>query len=312
MKKVIAVEPYKKKEDLIFQQSVFEAWSDLGGRVIYTMYPPRFLHFYISRFDYIHFNKNKREARLKFMGGGCPEIKAFPDNLKYEIIPMFWDCWPNVFEKVCSFLQRNKVKTAIFTSSMTAELIKKKFPKMNVLFVTEGIDISLYNEGELLKNRKIDLIEFGRSNKKIVNSEYLDTRLKHLDSKNGERLFPDFEEFSKALSNSKVTITLPRCDTHPEVAGNIETLTQRYWECMLSRIIMLGRAPFELIDLIGYNPVININLGNADEQVLEILNSIDKYQDLVNRNRAMALKMASWKLRVREIMSFLISNGYEI
>ena len=56
MKKVIAVEPYKKKEDLIFQQSVFEAWSDLGGRVIYTMYPPRFLHFYISRFDYIHFN----------------------------------------------------------------------------------------------------------------------------------------------------------------------------------------------------------------------------------------------------------------
>ena len=51
----------------------------------------------------------------------------------------------------------------------------------------------------------------------------------------------------------------------PELAGDIETLTQRYWECMLSRIVMLGHAPQELIDLIGYNPVIEIDKEHVKE-----------------------------------------------
>ena len=47
--------------------------------------------------------------------------------------------------------------------------------------------------------------------------------------------------------------------TQPEVAGDIETLTQRYWECMFSRMVMVGHAPQELIDFIGYNPVIELS-----------------------------------------------------
>ena len=37
------------------------------------------------------------------------------------------------------------------------------------------------------------------------------------------------------------------------------TLTQRYWECMFSRMVMVGHAPQEFIDFIGYNPVIELN-----------------------------------------------------
>ena len=59
------------------------------------------------------------------------------------------------------------------------------------------------------------------------------------------------------------------------MAGKIETLTQRYWECMLSRCLIVGRAPFELINLIGYNPVIEVEWGNESEQLLRILNNIE-------------------------------------
>lgn len=37
------------------------------------------------------------------------------------------------------------------------------------------------------------------------------------------------------------------------------TLTQRYCECMFSRMVMEGHAPQELIDFIGYNPVIELS-----------------------------------------------------
>lgn len=37
----------------------------------------------------------------------------------------------------------------------------------------------------------------------------------------------------------------------PEIAGDIETLTQRYWECMFSRMVMVGHAPQELLTLSG-------------------------------------------------------------
>ena len=53
-------------------------------------------------------------------------------------------------------------------------------------------------------------------------------------------------------------------------AGDIETLTQRYWENMLSRIIMVGHAPKELVDLIGYNPIIEIDKENDKEQIIDI------------------------------------------
>ena len=59
------------------------------------------------------------------------------------------------------------------------------------------------------------------------------------------------------MSKIKIVVSFPQNITNPKKAGDIETLTQRYWESMLSRNIIVGQAPEELIELIGYNPVIN-------------------------------------------------------
>lgn len=92
--------------------------------------------------------------------------------------------------------------------------------------------------------------------------------------------------------------------------GHIETLTQRYWEAMLSRCLMVGRAPQELIRLIGYNPVIEVDWDNAREQLSNILDHIDNFQELVDKNFEYAKKYASWDHRMVMIKKILNDNGY--
>ena len=120
------------------------------------------------------------------------------------------------------------------------------------------------------------------------------------------------EQLYRAMGDAKVTITLPRSMTQPEIAGDIETLTQRYWECMLSRMVMLGHAPKELVDLIGYNPVVELDTVHTAEQVQEILAHIEDYQPLVDKNRKTALKMGDWSVRMQEVMKWLKGCGYEV
>jgi hypothetical protein len=111
-----------------------------------------------------------------------------------------------------------------------------------------------------------------------------------------------------------MTVIFPRSITQPEMAQGIETLTQRYWECMLSRILMVGHAPKELTDLVGYNPVIELDMEHDLEQIESILDDIANpvYQELVDRNRETALRMGSWDIRMKQVMEWLRELGYEV
>ena len=74
---------------------------------------------------------------------------------------------------------------------------------------------------------------------------------------------------------------------------------------MLSGCIMIGRAPKELIDLIGYNPVIEVEWHRAQQQLYDILDSVDKYQNLVNHNYEIAKRYASWGERISQIVQVI-------
>jgi hypothetical protein len=236
---------------------------------------------------------------------------TFPDYALYEVIPFVWDCWPCYEEKMCKWLERHDVRTAIFTSAQTAERMRERFPQMNIMWCAEAVDASLYKEGKTLVERGIDLLEFGRSNEKVFNVALPET-IKHVCTKVNEEFIYTNEQLYDAMGDAKVTITLPRSMTQPEIAGDIETLTQRYWECMLSRMVMLGHAPKELVELIGYNPVIELDTINAIDQLKDILTHIEDYQSLVDKNRETAIRMGDWTVRMREIMKWLKDCGYEI
>ena len=116
----------------------------------------------------------------------------------------------------------------------------------------------------------------------------------------------------EAMENTKITIALPRSVIQAEVAGDIETLTQRYWESMLSRMVMVGHAPKELVDLVGYNPVIELEKKNPIGQIEDILAHIEDYQPLVDRNRDTALQIGDWTLRMKKVIEWLDSCEYKV
>lgn len=309
MKTVKAVAPYS--HGINFKMQTCDAWTKAGGQTMRSHYPWRIFHRFAFDCEFPTIRKSKYIAQLRFVEPVSINFDTFPDYACHEIIPFIWDCWPRYFEKTCKWFKRHDVRTAIFTSSQTAERMRERFPEMNILWCPEGIDTSLYSEGKELKNREIDILEFGRSNRKVFKAE-LPSSIKHVCTmQDGKYIFTN-EELRQSMGDAKVTITLPRSITQPEVAGDIETLTQRYWECMLTRMVMVGHAPKELVDFIGYNPVIEIDTENPNGQINDILQHLADYRDLTNKNREVALQKGDWTARMQGVMDFLKENGYRI
>ena len=87
------------------------------------------------------------------------------------------------------------------------------------------------------------------------------------------------------------------------MGGDIETLTQRYWECMFSRMVMVGHAPQELVDFIGYNPIIELRDDiSAEALIRDVLEHVEDYQALVDKNRETAARNGSWNMRMKWLM----------
>ena len=205
----------------------------------------------------------------------------------------------------------HRVKTAFFTSSQTAEKMKELCPALHICYLPEAIETNLYKAGKNLNDRKYDYLEFGRCCN-YVDTKSLSENVRVLSSRNENGALATRQLLIDALADSKITICLPRSVNQPEIAEGIETLTQRYWECMLSRVIIVGKAPQELVDLIGYNPVVELDKEHFAEQVADIIGHLEDYQDLVDKNREMALKHGDWKLRVEEMKGKLVEFGYEL
>lgn len=318
MKTVKAVKPYVQEGGINFKQKPWETFTSMirdKGMVVsdyssdYQL--PRLLHWFAYHIHLPRLFKNENEARLRFCQPYSLWFDTFPDYATYEVIPMLWDCWPEYWNHIYDWFDKCKPKSAIFTSSQVAEVIRLKYPQMNILTVTEGIDVDSYKKGKLLQDREIDFLQYGRHIDHIVN--YDRTGINYVDGKKGvnDLVFTQ-DELYNAIANAKVVAAFPMSITMAWRAQGIETLTQRYWECMLSRCVMIGHAPKELTDLLGYNPVIELDQSNPDKQLRDVLDNIENYQTLVDKNREMALKYGDWRYSMIKVRDFLINCGYQI
>lgn len=308
---VKAVAPYVHPDAFNFKMQPYDAWIKVGGQTMPSHYPWRMFHYLAYKYEMPSLLKRSKTAQLRFVQPISISFDTFPGYLNHEIIPLVWDCWPCFFDKMCSWLKKHQVRTAIFTSSQTVELMQQRFPKMNILTITEGIDTNNWDEGQELKERLIGLYEIGSVKRGVFRKKHPE-EYKQLFNKPKEWGFRTQEDYKCLLQNARMTVIFPRSITEPETAQGIETLTQRYWECMLSRILMVGHAPKELTDLIGYNPVIELDMEHDLEQINELLAHIGDYQPLVDRNREKALAMGAWDIRMEQIMEWLKGLGYEV
>lgn len=276
--------------------------------MLYTIFTPK--------------NNSRQKALIVTANGGTINDNVFPYLWGYEIIPVLWDVWPTLWEPMFKSLRLHNCKLVFVTSHQVARKIEEVLG-IKAIWIPEGIDASLYKKGNELIDRPKDILELGRrffkyhqylqnlSDDGFINltaSPVLPTG--RIDTNN--LLYKNDNEMAEDIANHKLFVCFPNSDTQPDKAQGIETLTQRYWEGMLSRCVLVGRAPQELIDLIGYNPVVDINWSNPEQQILDILGHIDEYQSLVDKNQESAIKFSSWQNRISMIKNEILKLGYNI
>lgn len=263
---------------------------------------------------------NRKEALLVAANGMSIKDNSFPYYGSFEIIPVLWDVWPYTWKRMYNSLRLLDVHVVFVTSRQVVDMINKE-TSIHAYWLPEGIRPSLYQNIHTLANRQYDVFEMGRRYAKyhaVVNLLCKEQKIKvvspcnlndngTLDDKNVA--YTD-EELHALMSETRIMVCFPQCDTNPYRAGEIETLTLRYWEAMLSGCIMVGRAPIELVDLIGYNPVIEVDWKRPQEQLYEILSCISKYQALSNRNYEVAKEYAPWTGRISMLIRSLLREGY--
>jgi hypothetical protein len=77
---------------------------------------------------------------------------------------------------------------------------------------------------------------------------------------------------------------------------------------MASKCLIVGHAPQELIDLFGYNPLIEVQEGQEFEQLEWLLHNLTSFSGLVERNYARLLEVGTWKSRVETILDVLCAH----
>lgn len=235
--------------------------------------------------------------------------KCFPYFLfnSHKSIYLF-DAWPNQQKSICKFINNFNIDNVFLSSSQATQMFKATNIKSHFYWVPEGIQQELYKHCPY-DAKDIDVLALGRRYDKyhynIVDFLDRDGKIYLYEKKKGEIIFPTRNNFIDGLARTKISICVPSSMTHPERSGNIETMTIRYLQSIVSKCLILGYAPKEMIDLFGYNPLIEIDMKNSVRQMQSILNNFYEYIPLIEKNYETVLNNHTWNHRWQQILSLL-------
>jgi hypothetical protein len=300
-----------KKSNAFWNDTIIEfenvVLNDPLSRKIYNRYIlfgrilRRLLHYrYLNRILSI-FRLSQKRNFIILMGPhfhNClPYFHTTPNNSIY-----LFDAWPENHHLIFQALDSFPVKNIFVSSSAITEMLQKRNKKCNFIWMPEGIDTDQY-KFRAYKNKDIDIISIGRKYKK-----YEEMVSGILDSQGKKYAFDDFstrQSFIDALSRSKISICIPRCIIDPEHTNGVPTMTIRYLQSIASKCLILGSAPQEMIDLFGYNPVIEIDNNDPQKQIIDILDNFDAYIPVIERNYEHVKQHHTWFHRFQEIKKYL-------
>jgi len=223
----------------------------------------------------------------------------------YKSIYLF-DAWQHDHEDIKSSAVFYKIDYIFTSSSQAASLLRETVKDIRIKWIPEGITPNEYKFLPYDK-KNIDVLSVGRKynqhHEKIV-KELEQLGLTYIYEKNkGQLIFPDRKDFINGLARSKISICVPSSVTHPERAGNIETMTIRYLQSMVSKCLVLGHAPQEMIDVFGYKPVIELDMKNPVSQISYLLDNFNSYVPLIEKNYKEVLNNHTWENRWNTIKS---------
>ncbi len=221
-----------------------------------------------------------------------------------------FDAWPARHPAILKFVSDWGVQFAFVSSRQAAERLAKVSERCTFIWVPEGIDPARYQRRSSLE-RDIDVLQLGR--KFDAHHTLIAPALERAgksyvyEREKGKIIFPARQQFIDGLARSRISICVPSSVTHPERAGDVETMTIRYLQSMASKCLVLGHAPAEMVDLFGYNPVVEIDDVNAAGQVLDLLVNYESYQPLIEKNYASVTSEHTWDNRWSRVAALLLS-----
>lgn len=257
--------------------------------------------------------RNPQQAYLMVIGWNS-DSHTFPICYRNELIPYCLDMWPGGFDELAKIFMRHRVKTAFFSARDVARHFQQRMPGLQCYWAPEASEPRLYDPSRPLVERTTDVIEYGRGLAR------LDQVRSHLDADGKTCIwnrgthwhFETNQQLHDALADSKISLSFPASVTNPERARGVETATLRYFEAIASKTIPYGHAPDELIDLFGFNPVIEMDEDDPAGQLLNILNNLGRYQLLVDKSHRRFLEVGCWSSRAVSMLLVLKRHGYAV
>lgn len=220
-------------------------------------------------------------------------------------VPYIYDCWPTRMGEWESFFRRNEFAGVFFTSKTAAAYWEGRGLR-NVQWMPEAINARDYVMGPPLAERPIVVLEIGRSYEAAHRAvaDVIPRGLHHAPS-----LFPapvTRVDLIAELRASRSLICYPGATSHPEGrTGDWETMTHRYLEAAATGALIVGQIPDEMVELFGFVPGVNAKPEELGTVLSHLRNAPEDFQPLVNRARERVVEVASWPVRVDEIISSL-------
>lgn len=219
-----------------------------------------------------------------------------------------FDAWPARHGAIRDFVEAWGIQYAFISSSQAAARLSKLSDRCTFIWVPEGVDPTQYHQRSFIE-KDIDVLQLGRkydAHHARITTALADAGRSYLyEREKGGIIFPTREEFVAGLARARISICVPSSMTHPDRAGDIETMTVRYLQSMVSRCLVLGHAPAEMIELFGYNPVVEIDMADPAGQILEVLREFESYQPLIEKNFSLVNRDHTWTSRWQRMASVL-------
>ena len=221
-----------------------------------------------------------------------------------------FDVWPDVRERVIAFIDTFSVDTVFISASQSAAFVGERVGAA-VHWMPEGIDPAPYRHRPLAE-RDIDVLQLGRKydayHERIVGGLERAGKTYRYEKRKGEIIFPTRQDFIDGLARARISVCVPSSITHPARSGEVETMTLRYLQSMASQCLVVGHAPEEMTRLFGYNPVVEIDMGDPTGQLLDILANMDRYAGLIARNHRAVREEHTWHARWHSMADVLFAR----
>jgi hypothetical protein len=242
---------------------------------------------------------NFRKALPRFLAQGRKSVYLF-------------DAWPPKHQRISQFADACRLEHLFVSSSQAAAALNLLMKTTACHWVPEGITPGDYFLA-FKPEKDIDVLQLGRRYEKyhqMIVAGLEKRGKKYLyEQVSGNVVFPTRLDYVEGLARTKISICAPLSISHPHRAGGIETMTVRYLQSMLSKCLIVGHAPAEMIQLFGYNPLIEIDYNDPSGQLLDLLDRMPEFQALIEENYRTVREKHTWRNRWEQVLSFI--NGSE-